>query len=189
MMPDITFAAPVLIWGDSLSAGFGIAQELAWPKLLERRLNREGYRYTVINASISGETTAGGRARLPEALARHKPAIVVIELGANDGLRGQPLKQMCENIADMITMAKTAGSRVLILGMRLPPNFGPSYTQKFQSCFQELASEYRTGLVPFFLERIASQQNLFQADTIHPTAEAQAMILDTVWPALKPLLK
>lgn len=189
MMSSASLAAPILVWGDSLSAGYGIEQSASWPSLLAQRLSREGYRQEVVNASISGETTAGGVARLPEALARYKPAIVVIELGANDGLRGQPLNLMQQNLDRMITAAKAAGAKVLLLGMRLPPNFGPSYTQKFQNSFSELASTHKTALVPFFLERVATRPELFQADTIHPTAAAQPIILDTVWPALKPLLR
>lgn len=189
MLPVTSIAAPILVWGDSLSAGYGIDQAASWPSLLAQRLGREGYRYQVINASISGETTAGGLARLPEALMRYKPGIVIIELGANDGLRGQPLKLMQENLASMIVAAKNARAQVLLLGMRLPPNFGPAYAKKFQDSFAELAVTHKTSLVPFFLEKIVARTELFQADTIHPTAEAQPMILDTIWPSLKPLLK
>lgn len=183
-------AAPkILVWGDSLSAGYGIDQAAAWPSLLAKRLSKEGYRHEVVNASISGETTAGGLARLPAALERHQPAIVIIELGANDGLRGQPLSLMRENLSAMIRAAQSSRAKVLLLGMRLPPNFGPAYTQKFQASFTELAAQHKTAIVPFFLEQIAARQELFQADTIHPTAEAQSLILQTIWPGLKPLLK
>lgn len=188
LIPALAQAAPILVWGDSLSAGFGIPQETAWPSLLRQKLSREGYRYAVVNASISGETTAGGLARLPEALARHKPEIVIIELGANDGLRGQPLVLMRNNLASMIKAAQATKARVLLLGMRLPPNLGPAYTQKFHASFGELARDYKTRLVPFFLEAVAPRRELFQADTIHPVAEAQQLILDTVWVELKPLL-
>lgn len=189
MLPCVSFAATILVWGDSLSAGYGLPQGSAWPTLLEQRLQREGYRYQVVNASISGETTAGGLARLPEALGRHKPALLIIELGANDGLRGQALSQMKENLAKMITSAQATHAKVLLLGMRLPPNLGPVYTQKFQSTYRELASEYKTSLIPFFLEKIAAQPDMFQADSIHPIAQAQPIILDTIWAGVKPLLK
>ena len=179
----------ILVWGDSLSAGYGIDQSAAWPSLLAKRLSKEGYRYEVVNASISGETTAGGLSRLPAALDRHKPTIIIIELGANDGLRGQPLALMRNNLAAMIRAAQASRANVLLLGMRLPPNFGPAYTQKFQATFSELATQHKVGLVPFFLEQIAARRELFQADTIHPTAEAQDLILQTIWPGLKPMLK
>lgn len=189
MLPGVSFAATILVWGDSLSAGYGLPQGSAWPTLLEQRLQREGYRYQLVNASISGETTAGGLARLPEALGRHKPAVLIIELGANDGLRGQPLAQMKENLAKMITSAQAVHAKVLLLGMHLPPNLGPVYTQKFQATYSELASEYKTGLVPFFLEKVAAQPEMFQADNLHPIAQAQPIILDTIWAGVKPLLK
>ena len=188
LIPALAQAAPILVWGDSLSAGYGIPQETAWPSLLRQKLSREGYRYEDDNATNSGETTAGGLARLPDALTRHKPEIVIIELGANDGLRGQSLVLMRNNLASMIKAAQATKAKVLLLGMRLPPNLGPAYTQKFHANFGELASDYKTRLVPFFLEAVAPRHELFQADTIHPVAEAQPLILDTVWVELKPLL-
>lgn len=178
----------MLIWGDSLSAGYGIAQDRAWPVLLGKKLLAEGYRHSVNNASISGETTAGGLARLPEALARTKPTIVVIELGANDGLRGLPIKAMQSNLDAMIQLSSKAGARVLLVGIRMPPNFGPVYTQKFQQTYAELASKHKTALLPFLMEGFADKADMFQADQLHPTAEAQSLLLGNIWPALKPLL-
>lgn len=177
------------MWGDSLSAGYGIAQDAAWPTLLQKKLKSEGYRHAVSNASISGETTAGGLSRLPEALARVKPSIVIIELGANDGLRGLPINSMQANLERMIGLAGKAGARVLLIGMQMPPNFGPVYTQKFQQTYRDLASQYKTALVPFMMEGFAGRAAMFQGDNLHPTAEAQPLILANVWPALKPLLK
>lgn len=182
-------AANILVWGDSLSAGYGIAQEQAWPQLLSRKLVTEGYRHTVINASISGETSAGGLTRLPAALTRDKPAIVIIELGANDGLRGLPVPAMRKNLDAMIRSAQASGARVMLIGMRMPPNFGPVYTQKFQQTYSELAQQYKTALLPFMMEGFAERSELFQGDNLHPTAEAQPLILANVWSALKPLLR
>ncbi|MDO6385157.1 arylesterase [Uliginosibacterium sp. 31-12] len=182
-------AANILVWGDSLSAGYGIAQEQAWPQLLSRKLAAEGYRHTVINASISGETSAGGLSRLPAALTRDKPSIVIIELGANDGLRGLPVPAMRKNLDAMIRSAQASGARVMLIGMRMPPNFGPVYTQKFQQTYSELAQQYKTALLPFMMEGFAERSELFQSDNLHPTAEAQPLILANVWSALKPLLR
>lgn len=181
-------SATLLVWGDSLSAAYGIAQESAWPTLLEHKLTQEGYRYQVVNASISGETTAGGLARLPEALSRNKPSIILIELGANDGLRSLPLPAMRANLASMIEKSQAAGARVVLIGMRMPPNFGPVFDEKFRSIYTELAKKYNTGLVPFMMEGFAQKADLFQGDGIHPLAPAQPMILNNIWPALKPLL-
>ena len=182
-------AATLLIWGDSLSAAYGIAQETAWPKLLEQKLQSEGYRYPVINASISGETSAGGRVRLPAALAEHKPAVVIIELGANDGLRGLPIAALRSNLDSMIRAAQGAGAKVLLIGMRMPPNFGPQYTGKFQETYATLAKEHKTALLPFLFEGFATREELFQGDNLHPTSPAQPLILQNIWPLLKPLLK
>ncbi len=181
-------SATLLVWGDSLSAAYGIAQESAWPTLLEHKLTQEGYRYQVVNASISGETTAGGLARLPEALSRNKPSIILIELGANDGLRSLPLPAMRANLASMIEKSQAAGARVVLIGIRMPPNFGPVFDEKFRSIYTELAKKYNTGLVPFMMEGFAQKADLFQGDGIHPLASAQPMILNNIWPALKPLL-
>lgn len=181
-------SATLLVWGDSLSAAYGIAQESAWPILLDHKLAQEGYRYQVINASISGETTAGGLARLPEALARHKPSIILIELGANDGLRSLPLPVMRANLASMIEKSQNAGARVVLIGMRMPPNFGPVFDEKFRTIYAELAKKYNTALVPFMMEGFAQKPELFQGDGIHPLAPAQPLILANIWPTLKPLL-
>jgi acyl-CoA thioesterase I len=172
-----------------LSAAYGIGQARGWVALLGERLRRERPDYIVVNASISGETTGGGLTRIKPALERHRPAVVILELGANDGLRGLPVGQMKKNLGAMIEQAQKAGARVLILGMRLPPNYGPDYTQAFEAAFGELAKRYRTALVPFLLEDLGERPDLFQADRIHPSAEAQPLILERVWTKLRPLLK
>lgn len=185
-------AAPqksVLVFGDSLSSAYGIAQSRGWVALLGERLKHEQPDYIVVNESISGETSAGGRARIDATLARHKPAIVVLELGGNDGLRGLPILQMKQNLAAMIEQSQKAGARVLLLGMKMPPNYGPDYTQSFEAAFGELAKRHRTALVPFLLEDIADQPDMFQPDRIHPAEAAQPLMLDRVWKALRPLLK
>jgi acyl-CoA thioesterase-1 len=179
----------ILVFGDSLSAAYGIAQARGWVALLAERLKRERPDYSVVNASISGETTAGGAARISKALAQHKPAIVILELGANDGLRGLPLEQMKQNLASMIEQAQKAGARVLLVGMKLPPNYGPEYTRAFDSAYPELAKRYKTALIPFLLEDFAEKMELFQPDRIHPTEEAQPLMMERVWKALQPLLK
>ena len=174
--------------GDSLSAGFGLRPEEAWPSLLARRLTEKRLDYSVANLSISGETTAGGRSRLSAALRQQSPAVVIIALGANDGLRGLPLTQMRDNLNAMIESSRAAGARVLIAGMRLPPNYGP-YADEFAGVFADLARRHQVALLPFLLEPVAGRPRLFQADNLHPVAEAQPLILDHVWPALAPLLK
>lgn len=175
--------------GDSLSAGFGIETSKDWASLLEQRLMSENLPYRVVNASISGETTNGGLSRLAQALATHRPHIVILELGANDGLRGLPLYLMRNNLGKMIELCRQANARVLLLGMRLPPNYGPRYTHDFSQIFAGLANEYETGLVPFFLAGVVTQPELMQSDGLHPTAAAQPQLLDTIWPQLLPLLK
>ncbi|QID17797.1 arylesterase [Nitrogeniibacter mangrovi] len=182
-------ATTVLVMGDSLSAGYGLRADDAWPTLLQRRLDTLPGEHTVVNASVSGETTAGGRSRLPQALAAHRPDVVVLELGANDGLRGLPLTLMKANLESMIETARQAGARVVLVGMRLPPNYGPAYANKFHAVFAEVADERKTPFVPFLLEGFASRREWFQADGIHPVAAAQPAILDTVWRALQPLIK
>ena len=179
----------ILVFGDSLSAGFGIAVSQSWPALLGQRLQANGSRLTVTNASISGETTAGGRARFAAAMTQFKPAIVILALGANDGLRGLPVAAMQDNLDFMVAQARKQGARVLLVGMRLPPNYGPKYTQEFDAVFRDLAKRQKVPLLPFLLEPIALDQNAFLADGLHPTAAAQAKILDHVWNALRPLLK
>ncbi|NNA07121.1 arylesterase [Pseudomonas lundensis] len=181
-------AGTILIVGDSISAGFGLDTRLGWVSLLEQRLEREGHDDRVINASISGDTSAGGQARLPALLTEHKPDVVIVELGGNDGLRGQPPAQLQQNLAAMIDAAKTAGAKVLLLGMQLPPNYGPRYTEAFAGVYAQLADEKQIALVPFFLEGVGGHPELMQADGLHPAAAAQQRLLDNVWPALKPLL-
>lgn len=175
--------------GDSLSAGYGIDQNSAWPRLLAQKLQREGYRYEVHNASISGETTSGGRTRMAEALQRTRPQIVILELGANDGLRGLSLKAMRDNLDAMITSSKSADAKVLLVGMRIPPNLGQAYTDKFQTTFAELAKEHKTAFEPFLLEDVAQHRELVQSDGLHPVASAQPILLNRIWPKLKPLLR
>jgi acyl-CoA thioesterase-1 len=179
----------ILVYGDSLSAAHGISQARGWVALLGERLKRERSDYIVVNASISGETTSGGLTHIKTALERHRPAIVILELGANDGLRGLPVAQMKKNLGAIIEQSQQAGARVLILGMRLPPNYGLDYTQAFEAAFGDLAKRYRTALVPFMLEDVVEKPDLFQPDRIHPTVEAQPLILERVWTKLRPLLK
>ena len=183
------FAGTVLIWGDSLSAGYGLRPPQAWPALLEQRIVNARLPHKVVNASISGETTAGGRSRLPAALQTYRPSLVVIELGANDGLRGLPVPAMIANLQAMIDASREAGARVLLIGMRMPPNYGPDYTARFERAFQELAKTNKLRLVPFMMEGFADKPAYFQRDGIHPIADAQPLILDTVWRELKPLLR
>ena len=183
------WAGTVLVWGDSLSAGYGLRPQQSWPSLLGERISSAKLPHKVVNASISGETTAGGLARLPAALETHKPTVVVIELGANDGLRGLPVKAMAANLEAMVDASRKAGAQVLLVGMRMPPNYGPEYTARFEASFRDLAKAKRLRLVPFMMEGFADQRHYFQADGIHPVAEAQPLILDTIWRELKPLLR
>jgi acyl-CoA thioesterase-1 len=187
--PGSAAAATILVFGDSLSAAYGLAQTAGWPSLLEKRLRDEGYDYRVANASLSGETTTGGAARIEGALKAHNPAIVVLELGANDGLRGQSVEVMKRNLEAMIDASRKAKAEVLLVGMRLPPNYGSAYVEKFHRTYADLAKSKRTGLVPFLFEGFGEDTKFFQSDRVHPTAEAQALMLDTVWRGLKPLLK
>jgi acyl-CoA thioesterase-1 len=179
----------ILVMGDSLSAAYGIPRTRGWVALLEERLKREHPDYIVVNASISGETTGGGVARIRPLLERHKPAIMILELGANDGLRGLPVAQMKTNLAAMIREAQVAGARVLLVGVRLPPNYGEDYTKSFDVTIRELAKTHRTALVPFLLEDFAGKREFFLPDRIHPTEAAQPLMLERVWRALRPLLK
>lgn len=178
----------VLVMGDSLSAAYGLTPEQGWVALTAKRLQARKPGWRVANASISGETTSGGASRIAAELARHKPAVVVIELGANDGLRGLPLALTRGNLERMILAAKQAGARVLLVGMRLPPNFGAQYTQGFERNYSELAKAHGTALLPFLLEPIATDREAFQADNLHPVASAQPRLRDHVWPKLEPLL-
>lgn len=187
-LPALAAERTVLVMGDSLSAAYGLAPEQGWVALLAERLRREAPAWQVANASISGETTAGGASRIAGELKRHQPDVVVIELGANDGLRGLDLAQTRANLERMVTAAKDAGARVLLLGMRIPPNYGPDYTQGFERNYTALAEEHDVALLPFLLEPIATDRDAFQPDNLHPVAEAQPKLRDHVWPALAPLL-
>ena len=189
MQPAQAAAPALLVLGDSLSAEYGITRGTGWVTLLQDRLRQERFDYNVVNASISGETTIGGKTRLPDLLSRHKPAIVVVELGANDALRGLPLQTTESNLRQIVSSAQKAGAGVLLVGMRIPPNYGQDYTEKFFSLYPKLAGEYKVRLVPFFLDKVMARQDWFQPDRIHPTAEAQPALLETVWPQLKPMLK
>ena len=182
-------AGTVLVYGDSLSAAYGLAQREGWVSLLQDRLRQRKFDYSVVNASISGETSAGGASRIAETVAREKPAIVVITLGSNDGLRGLPVAQMKANLARIVKASQEARAKVLIVGSRMPPNYGPAYTRQFFDTFADLAKEYKTAYVPFLLEGVAQRQDLFQPDNLHPVAAAQPIILDTVWQGLEPLLR
>lgn len=191
-LPGSLLASPpptILVLGDSLSAAFGIDTEKGWVTLLQQRLTATGHPHHVINASISGDTTQGGLSRLPAALERHHPGIVIIGLGANDGLRGVDLTKMRDNLIKMATLCQQQDARVLLLGMRLPPNYGPGYTRLFYAVYKEVAEHTKSSLVPFFLEGIADNMALIQADGLHPTAGAQKSILNNIWPHLLPLLK
>ena len=179
----------MLVYGDSLSAAYGLPERQGWVALLGERLKRERPDYSVANASISGETTAGGLARLPQALERTRPAVVVLELGANDGLRGLPVTAMKKNLSAMIERAQKAGAKVLVVGMRLPPNYGAEYAGAFERAFAEAAKSRKAALLPFLLEGFAEKEELFQPDRIHPAGKAQSLVLDNVWKALAPLLK
>jgi acyl-CoA thioesterase-1 len=182
-------APVILVFGDSISAGYGLPRvEQGWVELLKARLQAQGYGYQVVNASVSGETTAGGLARLPRALELHHPKIVILELGGNDGLRALPIAQMRANLSQMVTLSTAIGAKVLLLGMRMPPNYGPEYTKQFALVFSDLATEKKIPLVPFLLTDIALSPNLLQGDDIHPNTLGQPILLDNVWPALKPLL-
>ena len=178
----------VLVLGDSLSAEYGLQRGEGWVALLEKRLTDNAIDATILNASISGETTSGGKSRLPALLAKQHPNVLIIELGANDGLRGLPLLETQKNLLEMINAAKKINAKVLLIGMQLPPNYGTDYTRHFAALFPALAKETRSALVPFMFDSIVEQPQLFQADRIHPTAKAHPFILNTIWPHLKPLL-
>ena len=178
----------IVVLGDSLSAGYGIKIQQGWVSLLSQRLASEGYGYKVVNASVSGETTQGGLARLPRALETHKPAIVVVELGGNDGLRGLPLATSRANLAKIIELARASQARVLLVGMMIPPNYGPRYGEEFREMFASLAAKYSVSFLPFLLEEVALKPDLMQGDGIHPNAAGQPQILENLWPTLKPML-
>lgn len=185
-------AGPILVVGDSLSAEYGIRRGSGWVALLQERLQTQKVPATVVNAGISGDTTSGGRSRLPALLSQHKPAIVVIELGANDALRGLPLTMTRENLTDMVRQSRQAGARVLLVGMEMPPNYGARYTQEFRDMFTSVAKAEKVPLVPFLLRGVADAPDalsLFQSDRIHPNEKAQPILLDNVWPELRKLLQ
>ena len=179
----------VLVMGDSLSAAYGLAPSQGWVSLTADRIGKTKPGWRVVNASISGETTAGGAARIAAELQRHKPAVVVIALGANDGLRGLPLAQTRANLEKMIKAAQASKAKVLLVGMRMPPNYGPDYTRGFEQNFSALSKQYRTALLPFLLQPIALDRNAYQADNLHPVASAQPKLRDHVWTVLEPLLR
>ena len=185
------YSAPktVLVLGDSLSAEYGLNRGAGWVALMEQKLKAEKIEAAIVNASISGETTSGGRARLPALLTRHKPDVVVIELGANDGLRGLPVPAAEANMRTMIELAQKNKARVLVVGMRIPPNYGRQYTDSFFGMYKSLSAKYKTALVPFMLEGVADKPPLFQPDRLHPAANAHPIILDNIWPHILPLVK
>lgn len=182
-------AKTLLVLGDSLSAAYGLPAEEGWVSLMEQELKQRRLADKVINASISGETSSGGLQRLPRLLADYRPDLVLLELGANDGLRGTPLQVMEQNLRRMVELSQASGAEVILIGIRIPPNYGPQYTQRFYSIYPDLAQEYQLPLVPFLLEGVALKPQLMQSDGLHPTAAAQPILLQTVWPHLVPLLQ
>ena len=184
-------AAPapvILVLGDSLSAGYGLKAGEGWVVLLQERLRQQGYGHRVVNASVSGETTAGALARLPRALKLHRPTIVIIEVGANDGLRGLPVHDLRINLAALVQRSRAAGARVLLVGVRIPPNYGARYADQFYASYRDLARREKLAFVPFLLDGIATRTESFQDDRLHPNAAAQPRLLDNVWPQLRSLL-
>lgn len=181
--------ATILVIGDSLSVGYGIELSQGWVSLLERRLAEEKLPYRVVNASVSGDVSSSGLTRLPAALERYHPTVVILELGGNDGLQGLPLRQLEQNLAAMIERSRQAGAQVVLAGMRIPPNYGPRYSQGFQAVFEHLAKRYDIPLIPFLLEGVGGHPELMQSDGVHPRAEAQPKMLENVWVVLKPLLQ
>lgn len=187
--PAIAENPKILIYGDSLSAAYGIPQQQGWATLLQKKLQLEQYRYDVINASISGETSSGGASRIASTLKQIKPKIIILELGANDGLRGLPIKEMTGNLSAIIQQSKKSGAKILLIGMRIPPNYGPQYTEAFNQTYQKLSLEHKISLVPFMLDNIAAKPNLIQEDGLHPNVLGQPLILENIWPKLQRLLK
>jgi len=183
-----TQALPILVFGDSLSAGYGLRPDEGWVPLLQKRLQAQGYVTPVVNASVSGETSGGGVQRLPRALQLHNPALVILELGANDGLRGLPIPETRANLEKMIGIVRAAGAKILLIGMQMPPNYGPRYTADFFHMYTDIAQRDHVPLVPFLLESVALNPAYMQADGMHPNARGAPLILDTVWPQLTPLL-
>jgi len=189
LMSTVWAQPPVIVvFGDSISAGYGVPQGKGWVDLLRQRLQQSGSAYQVVNASLSGETTLGGRNRLSGVLSAHRPQVLILELGANDALRGQSLDAVRDNLLYMVRAAQAAGARVLVLGMRIPPNYGPEYTKKFQALFREVAQQTKAAYVPFLFAGFAEDRKMFQPDGVHPTVEAQPKMLDTVWSKLSGLV-
>ncbi len=182
-------APVILVVGDSLSAGYGLAPGQGWVSLLQQRLRKEGYGHRVVNASVTGETTDGGIERLDRALAKHKPGIVIIELGGNDGLRGLPVSRMRKNLDTLITRSLATGARVLLLSIRIPTNYGPQYGNSFQQVYRDLAAQHKVASAPLLGDALALNNAYFQADGIHPNAKAQPLLLNNVWGSLAPLLR
>jgi acyl-CoA thioesterase-1 len=178
----------VLVVGDSISAAYGISRQQGWVNLLQQRLQQKAYPYTVVNASVSGDTSRTGLTRLPLLLERHRPAVVIIELGGNDGLQGLPLAQLQDNLEQMVQLSRQHGARVLLAGIRLPPNYGPAYNRQFAAVFRSVAKDYQLAFVPRLLHGVADRPELMQADGIHPQAGGQAGILANIWPRLEALL-
>jgi len=179
----------IIVLGDSLSAAYGMEINQSWPSLLQERLKENGYAYRVFNSSITGDTTQGGLARLPRLLGKHEPGIVILELGGNDGLRGLPIEVTDQNLSSMIEQSQSAGATVILAEMRIPPNYGRTYTEKFNSMYTTLTAQYDISMLPFLLQDIALEPGLMQADGIHPTARAQPVILEKVWSILQPFLQ
>lgn len=188
VVPAHAAGGVILVLGDSLSSAYGLDVQSGWVQLLQNRLDEQSEGYRVVNASISGDTTEGGATRLPAALAKHRPDVVVVELGGNDGLRGLPLSVTRRNLERIIVESQSSGARVLLLGMRLPPNYGPAYNNAFHAIYADLADRHSVPWVPFLLEGVGGVDALMQDDGVHPRAEAQPLMLDNVWPHLKPLL-
>ncbi|HEY5654226.1 MAG TPA: arylesterase [Woeseiaceae bacterium] len=179
----------IMVFGDSLSAGYGIDIDQSWTHLLQQRLHNEGYEYTVVNASISGDTTESGAARIGPALEKFAPTLVILELGGNDGLRGIPLERMQDNLLSIVNQSKAAGAAVILLGIRIPTNYGPRYTEAFEAVFRDIATQTETPWIEFFIEGVALRPELMQDDGIHPNAEAQPVLLDNAWPIILQALR
>ncbi len=187
--PASAASSSILVYGDSLSAAYGIPQQLGWVSLLQQRLEDQHYPYIVINASVSGETSIGGLSRLSSTLSEHKPNLVILELGANDGLRGLPLTEMKANLARIIEQSKKSGAKVLLIGMKIPPNYGPKYSESFSQKYRQLSQELKVPRVPFMLKGMESRPELIQDDGLHPNVLGQPIILENIWSQLKLILK
>ena len=188
-MPMAAVAKTIVVLGDSISAGYGIDVNAGWVNLLREKFKQQHLDYVISNESISGDTTAGGLARIDRALAMHKPDIVMLELGANDGLRGLSPQEMKSNLSEMVRCSRQAGAKVLLLGMKIPPNYGKRYIDMFYNIYPQVSAELNVPLVPFILEQVALKPELMQADGLHPNAQGQPLIMQTIWPYLQPLLK